>query len=220
MADIFQEVDEALRQDRAREWWTRHGTKVIAAAVLVVLAIAGWNGWHWYQTSQRAKASMAFTTAIEGLARDKDKAASVAALEKLTSGVEPYASLARLKLAQLKAEAGERPAAAAQFAAAAQAADSSDLKDLSVLLSAMQAFETASPEELEARLKPLAERNRPWRASALELLAAVAMKRNDPAAARALWSQLRDDPATPPAMRERAREMIVALGGDGGDKKN
>jgi hypothetical protein len=218
VADIFQEVDEALRQDRAKEWWNRHGNKLIGAAVVIVLAVAGWNFWGWYQTSERGKAGAAFTAAVEGAA--KDRAAGIAALEKLATGVEPYASLARLKIAQLKAEGGDRAAAANQFAAAGQSAPTSDLKDLSVLLSVMQSFDTASPDELQAQLQPLAAQDRPWRSSALELLAAVALKRNDRAAARTAFIELRDDVATPQAMRERAREMIAVLGGDSGEKKN
>lgn len=210
MADVFQEVDEALRQDRAREWWNRHGNKLIAAAIAIVLAVGAWNGWTWYQTRERGKAGAAFSAAVD--AAGKDRAASIAALEKLTTGIEPYASLARLKIAQLKAEAGERAAAANEFAAASQAAVSADLKELSTLLGVMQAFDSASPDELQAKLQPLTARDRPWRASALELMAAVAMKRNDVAAARLLWIELRDDPATPPALRERAREMLAVLG--------
>jgi hypothetical protein len=217
VADIFQEVDEALRQDLAKEWWKRHGNKIIGAAVLVVLAVAGWNGWTWYQTSERGKAGIAFTAAVENASKNRD--AGIAALEKLTSGTEPYASLARLKIAQLKAESGDRAAAATQFAAAGQTLSSADLKDLSVLLAAMQSFDTANADELQAQLQPLTGRDRPWRASALELMAALAMKRNDMGGARALWSELRDDPATPPAMRERAREMLSVLGGESGDKK-
>jgi hypothetical protein len=76
----------------------------------------------------------------------------------------------------------------------------------------MQAFDTTSPDELQAKLQPLTARDRPWRSSALELMAAVAMKRNDAAAARQLWTELRDDTATPPALRERAREMLAVLG--------
>ena len=215
MADIFQEIDEALRQDRAKEWWNRHGNKLIAAAVIVVLGIAGWNGWTWYQNSARGKASAAFTAAVDGAA--KDLTGSIAVLEKLASGVEPYATLAKLKIAQLKAEAGDRTAAATQFAALGQSAGTSDLKDLSVLLSVMQAFDTANPDELQAKLQPLAAQDRPWRSSALEMMAAVAMKRNDLTAARAAWTELRDDVTTPPAMRERAREMLAVLGEE---KKN
>lgn len=210
MADVFQEVDEALRQDQAREWWKRHGSKVIAGAVAVVLAVAAWNGWTWHQTTERGKAGAAFTAAVE--TAGKDQAAAIAALEKLTGGIEPYASLARLKIAQLKAEAGERAAAATQFTTASQAISAADLKELATLLGVMQAFDTTSPDELQAKLQPLTARDRPWRSSALELMAAVAMKRNDAAAARQLWTELRDDTATPPALRERAREMLAVLG--------
>jgi hypothetical protein len=217
VADIFQEVDEALRQDRAKEWWQRHGAKVVIAAVVLVLAIAAWNGWGWYQRSQRADASQAFTAAAEGAS--KDRAASIAALEKLTSGAEPYASLARLKIAELKAEGGDHKAAATQFASAAPSMPSEELKELAILLGVMQAFETGNPDELQARLQPLTGSGRPWRLSALEMQAALALKRNDPASARALWTELRDDPATPQAMRERAREMVAALADAKGDKK-
>jgi hypothetical protein len=161
---------------------------------------------------------MAFSAAVDGAA--KDRTASITALEKLAVGVEPYASLAQIKIAELKAEAGDHAAAAAQFAKVGQSAPSSDLKDLSVLLGVMQVFDTASADELQAKLQPLTARDRPWRLSAMEMMAAVAMKRKDPAAARAVWLELRDDPATPPAMRERAREMIAILGGDGSDKKS
>lgn len=216
MADIFQEVDEALRQDQAREWWNRHGTKVIGAAVVLVLAVAGWNGWSWYQSSERGKAGQAFSAAVDSAS--KDRATAITALEKLTGGVEPYASLARLKIAQLKAEGGDRAAAAAQFTAAGPAMATSDLKELSTLLAVMQSFDTASPDELQAKLQPLSARDRPWRYSALELMAAVAMKRNDAAAARTIWAELREDAATPTTLRERAREMLAMLGGD--EKKN
>jgi hypothetical protein len=218
VADVFQEVDEAIRQDLAKDWWKRHGNKLIGAAVAVIVAVAAWNGWNWYQTTERGKAGLAFTAAVEGAG--KDRAASIAVLEKLVSGIEPYASLARLKIAQLKAEGGDRAAAATQFAAAGQSLSAPDLKDLSILLGVMQAFDTDAPDELQARLQPLTAKDRPWRSSALEMQAAVAMKRNDPAAARALWIELRDDPTTPPAMRERAREMVTILGGEGGEKKN
>ncbi|HJQ56356.1 MAG TPA: tetratricopeptide repeat protein [Vineibacter sp.] len=210
MADVFQEVDEALRQDKAREWWKRHGNKVIAAGIVLVLAVAAWNGWTWYQTAERGKASAAFTAAVDSAS--KDRAAAIAALEKLTGGIEPYASLARLKIAQLKAEAGERAAAATQFAGASQSMPTADLKELATLLSVMQTFDTASADEMQAKLQPLTGRDRPWRSSALELMAAVAMKRNDTAAARQVWTELRDDVATPPALRERAREMLAVLG--------
>jgi hypothetical protein len=209
LADIFSEIDEALRQDRAKELWQRHGLKLVVLAVLVVLGIAAWNIWNWHQRSERGTASITFSAAVENAS--KDRKGSIAALQKLATGIEPYASLARLKIAQLESEAGDHAAAATQFSSIAPTLPSDGMKDLAVLLSVMQSFDKASPDEMQAKLQPLTGRDRPWRLSALEMQAAVAMKRNDAAAARQIWTDLRDDPASTQAMRERAREMIAVL---------
>ncbi len=41
MSDIFQEVDEDVRRDKAAEFWKKYQNVILAAAALVVLA-AGW----------------------------------------------------------------------------------------------------------------------------------------------------------------------------------
>lgn len=211
MSDIFQEVDEALREDRAKEWWQRWGTTLIAAAVLLVVAIAAYNGWNWYQSNQRAKAGDAFSAALAQVATDKPGA--IAALEKVAAqGVAPYDDLARLRIARLKAEAGDKPGAAAAYRAAAQGAHDADSRELAILLKAMQEFDTAKPEDLVAELQPLIGKDRPWRPMALELLAAVALKQNDQAKAKALLTELRDDQQAGQPLRDRAGELLSALG--------
>ncbi len=211
MSDIFQEVDDALREDRAKEWWRRWGTTLIAAAVLLVVAVAAWNGWNWYQAGQRGKAGDAFSAALAQAQTDKPGA--IAALEKIASGgTAPYAELARLRIARLKAEAGDKDGAAAAYRAAVQSAGDADSRELAVVLKAMQEFDTAKPEDLAAELQPLLGKDRPWRPMALELLAALALKQNDQAKAKALLTELRDDVAAEQGLRERAGELLSALG--------
>jgi hypothetical protein len=211
VSDIFQEVDEALREDRAKEWWRRWGTTLIGAAVLLVVAVAAYNGWNWYQANQRAQAGDAFSAALAQVATDKPGA--IAALDKIAGqGVAPYAELARLRIARLKAEAGDKEGAVAAYRAAVQGARDADARELAVLLKAMQEFDAAKPEDLAAELQPLLGKDRPWRPMALELLAAVALKQNDPAKARALLGELRDEEAAGQALRERAGELLSALG--------
>ena len=52
MGDIFREVDEELKQDRYEKLWRQYGKYVIAGAVLIVAAVAGWKAWESHQTSQ------------------------------------------------------------------------------------------------------------------------------------------------------------------------
>jgi hypothetical protein len=81
-----------------------------------------------------------------------------------------------------------------------------------VLLKAMQQVDTAKPEDLAAELQPLLGKDRPWRPMALELLAALALKQNDPAKAKTLLTELRDDEAAGQVLRDRATEILSALG--------
>ena len=45
VSDIFAEVDEELRADKAQQMLKKYGAVLIAAAVVVVLAVAGWQAW-------------------------------------------------------------------------------------------------------------------------------------------------------------------------------
>jgi hypothetical protein len=211
VSDIFQEVDEALREDRAKEWWRRWGSSVIGGAVAIVVAVAAYNGWAWYQASQRGQAGDAFGAALTLAATDKPGA--IAALDKIAAGgVSPYAELARLRIARLKAEAGDKDGAAAAYRAAVAGARDADGRELAIVLKAMQEFDSAKPEDLDAELRPLLGKDRPWRPIALELLAAVALKQKDEAKARTLLGELRDESAASQALRERAAELLSALG--------
>lgn len=43
MADIFREIDEEIRQDRALAVWNKYQNVIIAVAVLIVVAAGGWK---------------------------------------------------------------------------------------------------------------------------------------------------------------------------------
>ena len=47
MADIFNEVDEAVRRERLEKIWQRYGTWIVAGAVLIVAAVGGWRGYDY-----------------------------------------------------------------------------------------------------------------------------------------------------------------------------
>src|SRR4051794_22813601 len=91
----FQEVDDAVRQDDLKLWWSRWGTWVVAGAVLVVVAVAGLVGWRQYDASQRAAVSVAYSQALAKI--ETDKAAALVDLNKQAeSAPGPYRSLAAL----------------------------------------------------------------------------------------------------------------------------
>mgnify|MGYP006203302045 CR=1 FL=1 len=60
MADIFQEVDEDLRRDKAAEWWKKYSLYIYATAAVVVIGVAGYQGWRAYDLKLRGERSDAY----------------------------------------------------------------------------------------------------------------------------------------------------------------
>lgn len=211
MADIFREVDEEVRQERLNELWKKYGPWLIGAAVVIVVATAGVTGWRQYSLSQRLSASDKFNAAVAMAAADR--AGAEKALAALASDApEPYATLARMREAGLRASAGDKTAAAV-FDEVVRTTSDTDLKELAKLLSAVQGISTDPPDTVAAKLKPLAADGQPWHGLARDYLAALAYKKGDVAGARTIWEQIAKDVSSSAQLKARAEELLAATGG-------
>jgi len=200
----LQEIDDAVRQDRAKEWWSRYGSWVVGVAVVVVVAVAGGVGWQRYTAAQRATAGATFSAA---LAQTADQAKAREALQQAAAGAtEPYRSLAALAAAQYQATPADQAKA---LQAAAQGGGSVELKDLAAILAAMRAADGSKPDELIRDLEPLAAKDRPFRASALELIAQASLAKGDLKRAREIWAELVKDETVPQGVAARAQAMSM-----------
>lgn len=213
VTDIFREVEEELRHDRYAKLWRKYGKYVIAIAVLIVVATAGSVAWRDHQRKQRAAESERFAAGMMLIAENKlpEAADAFGALARDAGG--DYGALARLEEAGLRAQAGD--VAGAQRAYDELAADSGakqSLRDLAVLLSVAHNADKVDPAEGRARLKPLLADDNPWRFSARELTAVLALRVGDTAAAKESYKVIADDQNAPPALRARATEMLAAMG--------
>ena len=65
MSDIFREVEEDVRRERLEKLWKQYGDYVIAGVAVIVVGVAGYKLWQHYEAQQLAKASVAYSAAIE-----------------------------------------------------------------------------------------------------------------------------------------------------------
>jgi hypothetical protein len=205
----FHEVDEAVRKDELKEWWARFGTWVVAAAVVVVVAVAGLVGWRQYDTAQRAEASAVYSAALAKIGQDP-KAARAELDQQAKSAPEPYRSLAALIAAQLN-ESQEAQVAA--LLAVAPTLSTSELTDLANVIAGYKSVDSSKAEEVIAKLEPLAGPDRPFRLSVRELQALVAMHKGDIKRAREVWTEISKDPAVPQGAIQRVTAMLNLHGG-------
>ena len=106
---IFKEVDEELRKDKHAELWAKYGNLVIGAAALLVLAVAGFQGWKAYDINKRSAESALFASALRALESDQTNEASGLLAKLASEGSAGYAVLARLNQASLMVKKATLP---------------------------------------------------------------------------------------------------------------
>ena len=212
MSDIFKEVDEEIRQENYAKLWQRHGRYVIALLVLLVVTVAGYQLWLRYDLDRRTEASDRFAAALR-LVEDGQTADAQNALAALADPADRgYGLLAAFAKASLFVEQGDLPAAIAIWdAIAASSSADENFRAIATLMSALHQVDSADPEELEARVTPLTDSGGAFRASALEVLALIALRRGDKEQALDLYQQITADIFAPAGLRQRALRMSAHL---------
>lgn len=214
MPDIFDEVEEDLRADKARRLARRWGGLGLGVVLLAVAAAGGYQGWRWMQARDAAAAANAYLALHRSTEQQgADLAVAAEGFARLaTEAPDGYRTLARLRAAALKAETGDAAAALAIYDQLAGDAAEPLYRDLANLLYVGHALETGDPAQLAARLAPLIQPGNAWQAPARELAALVAIKRGDTAEARQHLQALAADTAATPGLRERAQRLAAGLG--------
>jgi len=221
VVDIFDEVNEDLRAERAQRMLRRYAGLIIAVALLVVLGAGGWEAWRWYGDRQDNAAATAFisaTSLADALPPDADAAArapAIAAFQQVAATAPTgYRTLALLRLAALQAGAGQAKDAAATWDTLAGDASADPLlRDLGNLLWAQQGVDAGDPALVEARLKPLTAPDNAWHQIALEYLALLDVRTGKIDAAKAILRPLSNDLTAPEGLRGRAGGLLDRLGG-------
>ena len=221
MVDIFDEVSEDLRNERAVVLAKRYGG-LLLLAMLAVLAGVGWQQFHaWYQQKQNEKAATAYlalTKPLDAAGTGLSGGAALTGAKALTnfaaSAPEGYRTLADLRAAALYAGAGETTQAEGLWNNVADDTGADPLlRGLANLLWAQHALGSAPDGEVLARLKPLTTDTNAYHGLARETQALVYLHEGKSDLAKALLTQIAADPGSPDGVRNRAEGLLAKLNG-------
>ncbi len=228
--EFLREVDEDYRRDRATALLRKYGGVLVAAGVILVAGVAGYNWWQARQIEQAKgwgnelmrgqivlREAMPQAGAAEAdAATAKTKGEEAATIfSKLTADANSgYRTLGELGRAAALADIGQRDAAIAAYD---KVADDSGLaaeyRDAARLFAGRLLVDAGPAGPVEAKLGPLASGTGPYRFAARELIALAQLKEGKTDDARKNFQTISDDATAPAGYRQRAAEFLKALGG-------
>ena len=212
---FVREVDENLRRDQMAARAKRFAGVAIAAVVLFLVAVAAYLYWQDRQRKQAEAATEQLTLTLQDVGANK-MAAAPAQLDALRQAdSEGVTALAGLSRAALALQQGNRKLAAATYAEiAANEALAKPFRDLALVRGTALDYDTIKPDEVIARLQPLAVPGQPFFGSAGEMVGMALIAKGQKPAAAQLFAKMAADPAVPDTLRTRAVQVAGTLGFD------
>jgi len=222
VVDIFDEINDDLRAERAQALLKRYGVLLLVLAVLVIAGVGAWQAWRWRQSSQTGQVAAVFLDAMRKAAptaagvdvATPSRTQALAAFSDLAATApDGYRTLARLRAASLKITEGDRPGALAMFdQVSADTQADPLLRSLADLLWVQSQVDEGNPAAVEGRLAGLLVPGNAWRPMAMESQAWLLMRTGRDAQARDVLKQLQADQSAPEGVRGRAAWLLTRLG--------
>ena len=210
---ILREIDEELRKEQFAKLWMRYGKILIGIAIVVVSSVAGYKAWQSYDVTHRGQQGERFSATIRLVGEGNREIALDALTAFQADASQGYQMLAGFQAAALMADGEDEQGATAAYDKLAND-NSLDIiyRDLAILLGTIQRLNSGGDKaSLITDLASLAADNNPWRYSARELIAVLAIQSGDKSKARELFIALSDDATTPRGIRLRAKELLTGL---------
>jgi hypothetical protein len=211
VSDIFREVEEDVRREKAEKFWKAYGNYIMAVGVILFLGIGAWQLWSRHEQQEREKTAAVFMAA-QRITTPQNAAGAFA--DMAASAPKGYGKVARLSQAGAMFAAGQQKEAVALFKDIA-AGDSGTIGAVARLRAAWAQADTLSRGDMTDWLAPLDKPGSAWRPNAREVLAYADYRALDMKSAREKYAALAIDPEAPDALRARAKAMSVFLAGGG-----
>lgn len=210
MSDIFQEVDEAVQQDKASQIWKRFVPLVYAAIALLILGVAGFEYWNWQKGRQQAAEAEAFYAAKTALDAG-DYVLAEALFDDITESNSHFAKLSAHYLAEVRLKGqGDKAAAAEALKSAAEG--TGPFAETARLKAAYLTADDMSVEEIQAWLAPLLNNvDSPFSYLAQEVVGARAFSLGDLDTARTQFNAIALSLDAPQGIRGRAERSLIAI---------
>jgi len=215
-AEAFvREVDENLRRDQMADMAKSYGKWIVAAIILFLAAVGGYLYWQQRQQEQAIADSEAMSTALDKLASGDPKGAQAALTPLSESSDDVIEASALLGRAAVALRQNDRKTAIELYKqVAADGGLPQPYRDLATVRGTMTEFDSLKPDEVIARLAPLAQPGNPFFGTAGEMTGMALLAKGERGGAGQMFAKIAADKQVPESIRSRAVQIAGSLGVD------
>jgi len=207
---FIEEVTEEVRRDRLFAYVRKYGWIAVLAVVLMV----GTAGWHEWRKAREQAAAQAFGDAILAALETPERDARAKALAAIEAPTPDGGAVLTLLTAAEESAASPAEAARRLLALADSGEGARAYRQIAVLKAVALADSGLSVDERRRRMQDLAEAGGLLGLLAEEQLALIEVESGDKSAALKRLKGIVENAAATVSLRQRAAQMIIALGGD------
>lgn len=214
MVDLFDEVQEELREEKKFYLIKRYGSYLLGIMVVAIVFTAVYLWWNDYRQNQIFQVGGEFEKAYAKVITSNVEEGMKLFSELAKNNKTTYNDLALLNIAAYEDYQRNYEIAAQHYKAVMEHSDASGLlKDFARLmyLKSQMSLPKADKEKIILELQQFAESKQTFKSSTLELLAALQIKARKFSDAEQTIARLLSDPNTPHSMNVRAQEMAVLI---------
>lgn len=221
MTDLFEEVEDELRRDQYMKAARKAAPWAIGALVGALLIGGGIVGYATFKNRSAENASQSYDAALKIASQGDMEGAFNAFGEIAGKGPAIYRYMALSHQAGIRAQQQRTEDAVALLDKAAGEAPGGDagelVSDFAALKAAWLLIDTAPYDQIETRLKPLIEDERPFRANALFTLGVAKLKAGRKDEARADFNTLSTMLGAPEPLTQSAQVAVELIDSGAGE---
>lgn len=207
MSDLLQDIDDALKREKAEKFWKENGPYLLGGAVMLVLFTGIFTAYNTWKMNRNIEQTGIIVAAMQSKSPVEGLEASVTNLKG------QHKAMALLQIAGLKLQDNKPDEALKLYRQVAADGSLPDLwRDLATLNAVRSEWsgkiDTAKAKALFEEIKPLTSKNNAWHLQASIQAAMIAGDNlNDPKTAIELLRAPLEDPQAPANLKEKAKVL-------------
>jgi len=213
VSDVFQEVDEELREEKYKSIWRKFRYYVIGGLILFILGIAANAFWKDYNLKEINDRSEKFFTAIE--MAQEDKVNAITLLEKFANqeerNSEYNALIARFTEAAIRRSEKDFNGALLIYQSLEDNNISNFYEDYAKLSSVEMLIALNNKKDAKLILDDLISNTSDLKYIAMEYLGYLEIDEGNFSKARTIFTNIADDALSSVNMKNRSREVLSIL---------